>query len=1060
MIELGRTATGTGPQATATRQIFAQMETGDFYQRYFALQSCQGSRDNVHVLRAFTDPSRIIRGLSINLVPVLGTDEQVLVALAGSNSEVAIKLCHTLRKRGRQRVIDTFLQSLAGSNEPEAVRQLLTLLGFGFAELVKLYLPRLEEHSEGHQWARLAKFHPEITASTLTSKAASLTRPDYRLLLNANNALPQLAVHRSDLALALATALLNHFSLRQLQLYRLVTRQPNELAALVLASPDQTNFNFEPVAGRLETGRLLALLTSHPNTVGRRLNWLKRLRPDKRRAVYEALHTGWQDKNGKTDSSLLDWLPQDLRESEGRRHLALPALAASPEDYLFYAAYLPWQEARLLLNPFLGDPDPDLRALAHSTLAQVVLYHREQLPELLKIIRSRRHEQDPVRLAMLTGLANIGPGSWQAEHLVELGEIIREALNAADLSLQTTSQIERLVIKILPRHTEWAAEWLAVLVRERGRVSFYDLAARLSDRDVLRIKGQLLPVLESWSRREREEHLVAAATSLGRRLRVFDELVEVLVSVLKDTRKVWNATDILNLLAEHRRDTLFQLLPQLLAKDASWITLPAVYQTVHHWRQDLITPYLGQHAYKGRFSTGKTRFLLPLYAGFHRWTPAQQDIFARTLSAVAGDETRDSPAIISTIRQLQALPAVPPTRLLELVADKREAVRDTAIGALARLDAGEGVGVLLDMMNDDRARIAIYALRQAVVRMPAEQAVAIVTTVPLNRVTVAKEVVRVLGDLRNEKAYQELLRIAGKADLHRDIRVALLRGLWGYLERDESWPILEEAANSADPVIARAAGRIAVQGLSVQAENRLVRLLTELLNHPQARVRAEVLGRCNRLPVNDREQVLLPQLLAALNSPLPGEYTLAIAAITATYNGQDAPLVGEAVTGITGRRKVLQTLVEYLANAAQLRKEQLLPTVRSVLTALAADPLTATLRLKLATYVVGWEELAGMLTLMAERGELHEEALMTAVRLLEETEDNRVRVTGMEVLEETLATSPDAKLRRLALAALIGQGASLLGWDEARFTRLSRYRDDPSPLVRAAAEFTFPPGEE
>ena len=89
----------------------------------------------------------------------------------------------------------------------------------------------------------------------------------------------------------------------------------------------------------------------------------------------------------------------------------------------------------------------------------------------------------------------------------------------------------------------------------------------------------------------------------------------------------------------------------------SWITQPIVYTYLHRWRQDLLTPFLGQTAYSGRFSTGKTRFVLPLCNGFYRWTPEQQTIFAAVLEEVIRDEQRDSPAVFMAINQLAALPA-------------------------------------------------------------------------------------------------------------------------------------------------------------------------------------------------------------------------------------------------------------------------------------------------------------------------------------------------------------------------------------------------------------------
>ena len=50
----------------------------------------------------------------------------------------------------------------------------------------------------------------------------------------------------------------------------------------------------------------------------------------------------------------------------------------------------------------------------------------------------------------------------------------------------------------------------------------------------------------------------------------------------------------------------------------------------------------------------------------------------------------------------------------------------------------------------------------------------------------AKEVVRLLGELRSDAAYAALLALDAPT-LHRDIRIALLRALWDHLEREETW---------------------------------------------------------------------------------------------------------------------------------------------------------------------------------------------------------------------------------------------------------------------------------
>lgn len=94
---------------------------------------------------------------------------------------------------------------------------------------------------------------------------------------------------------------------------------------------------------------------------------------------------------------------------------------------------------------------------------------------------------------------------------------------------------------------------------------------------------------------------------------------------------------------------------------------------------------------------------------------------------------------------------IPPRRLLALIDDPRLPVRDTALRALGRLDGNEGVSALIQVMDDDRARIAIYALRHALLQMPADQTLNLLNQISLKKVTVAKEVIRLIGELRQQK---------------------------------------------------------------------------------------------------------------------------------------------------------------------------------------------------------------------------------------------------------------------------------------------------------------------
>lgn len=237
---------------------------------------------------------------------------------------------------------------------------------------------------------------------------------------------------------------------------------------------------------------------------------------------------------------------------------------------------------------------------------------------------------------------------------------------------------------------------------------------------------------------------------------------------------------------------------------------------MHHYQQDLLAPlfadqlhivhvhYLNGQSQARRKGRRKSRFRA---SGCARWTSHQQALFAQKALQIIKNEKSDQSTIIQAITWLAALPAVPSTHLIALAKDARPLVRDAALMRLAKLDNGEGIAVLQEALRDQRAVRALYALRPWVLSAPTTTALALLRTIPRTRVTLAKEVVSLLGELHGEEAYQELVAL-DQQELHRDVRLAFLRALWYHLERDETWQILEREAHSADPHIALSAAHL------------------------------------------------------------------------------------------------------------------------------------------------------------------------------------------------------------------------------------------------------------
>ncbi|HVU67829.1 MAG TPA: hypothetical protein VHD63_11890, partial [Ktedonobacteraceae bacterium] len=495
----------------------------------------------------------------------------------------------------------------------------------------------------------------------------------------------------------------------------------------------------------------------------------------------------------------------------------------------------------------------------------------------------------------------------------------------------------------------------------------------------------------------------------------------------------------------------------------------------------------------------------PLRRGYARWTARQQLHFARTLRAVILDETNDDDTIGRAIRRLLALPAIPDRHRLALIKHQRPVVRDLALIHLRLLDNTTPVlPILLDALQDDRAIRAMYALRPWLFALPPHQALNILRSVPLTRVTIAKEKIRLLAELPGEEAFQELLMLE-KQELHRDVRAALVRAFGQHLERDDAWRILEREVSSPDKVIAINTARLSLspspakayharrrfrstdddwsrfftmfwssewntvtlthlagEHLSLKAQQRLMHLFALLLARPELDVRMAVLNGCTRLPAADEGQELLTRLLEAMDADDEKICAAAASAIFGTSVPDDAPAIEQGIRRLLPNRRALQEITPVLQKNLVINRRQLVPIARAMISALADDPLTITLRVELAMISLPWDEVATLLEEAAATNVLHGDALYRACHvsmlvLSRYGMIGRPDSKDMIRLEKQLAASSDERLRRIALATLVAQADEAHGWNAERRARLERYRADPSPLVAAAAQFTIIP---
>ena len=1093
LVELGRAAaTGDAKAAQWLDELWAL----GTYERTLALQAVYGAPADakalVRIVEAATGTSRTLRFRAMRLVAGVCNDEAVATVLAGTASRAARgRLLAMLQRKGRTAAVTRYLEGAGVLDDPRNV----DLLPLASRELLVRELSRFREHASAVGWTRLAKQHAEVLAAEVEFSVERKVDVRARVRL-----LPTLAIAARRAPAPMLAALARWASageyipvlawnelLRRLprETFDLL-RERDERAPVRQASPGAfAGVQLARVAHRLGADRL-AYATRHAYQTlpeGRRgRRWFLRLTPEDRQAAldswaqsryvgawggfllrhmppntparrpaFERWVAAARDPRGVVAVAKLADLPHDLRHEEAERHLSdVPALAGKSER-LEWAALLPFERARERLGSFLGHPEGEMRALALNALVRTLDADRDSIDALFEYLKSRRFEQDPVRLAALRGLAEQPWACFPQRTLPAAGAIVEHALAASDLSSGTASYLERWLVRLFRVDPLWGAERLAELVKVRGTISEPGLGEGLLPGDLARFEPAFQNLVARWSTQERASSLLWLAQSLGRRLELSNSLLSALERLASELPFVGVAATALTLLRRAAPTRFAELVPALLAKDASFAALTTVANHVSCQRQDLLaTLLLASAPMRGRFASGRTHWVLDFPRGTATWTARCQRSWAAQLEQLAREPERDVPTLRFAIDRAATLAFADATGLLRFLSDPRQPVREIAIDAAARLDAAQGLSALIECLGDARARWAIYALRAVFAEMMPRDVITRLRSVPRQQVTVAKEVVRLLGELGGDEAFAEILAFDAPRT-KRDVRIAMLRALWNHLHRPAAWPAFERAAADPDWVVASRIADVPTERLDQHAESRLSALLARVLDRPEPELRLDLLKRAPYLPLLDRERLFLRAILRRVGAQSPDEARAAAWAVLHRLRADDASelaLFLAEVRAVVARRETAHAVLE------TLRPPPYGPGWRrqlatSVLSELSQRSECVVPRIEFASYLLDARALARLFVEIHDERLLHLDAVVAAFSAVD-------RSTAPGAIEELLRPTEPQELRRIALHALLAE-ARVRGWSSERRDRLTNYRSDPSPLVSSAAQWVFPP---
>lgn len=807
---------------------------------------------------------------------------------------------------------------------------------------------------------------------------------------------------------------------------------------------------------------------------------LERLPPSDRGALFSATYAEVDTAAMLWPDALLEALPAATRAAETTRMLALREVAQDRVAALATASFLPVAEARPILQSALGAAQADDRAAAYRLLVACTRRSRspDELGATLAVLRRLRNEQDPVRLAAAAALAQVPAHLFTVAHLTDLVQIVETVAEARDSSPATVGHLRRLILSLLKdlppgpptARLDMILAALDRLAGSAGTMAFGQLGRDLrkgAERDVL---AALLPRLRKDARRDRFDLAISLASGLGRRGWDLDALQDLLRRATRAPADatVRRAVDLWLAPPRTRADRV----GELIAADPSTLMLAPVLRAVTTQRQDLLDVLFRPRPLKGRFLTGNVRYVPIIASGLPGWLPRQHRAYADALIQLIGDSA-DKPRIGARgLRALARIPQIGADRLEPFLASSAADVVEAALAGLAWTDQPDRqLARLLGFAGGGRARVAVSAAtRCARFARPDVLGGALdaVLAAPTAKITARKEAVRLLARYQPPGALDQLVAVAARGDVHRDVRIAIGRSLRSFLDDPRAWTILaSQTTGSPDEALALAGtlpGHIAERH-----RRQFGQLVADLTAHPDQRTKTAALS-----------------ALAAWSAWVAGAADLAASGVGDLASGPSwqpalrtlghifadgqggaatAQLIG-ALAADTGSqetdageqrdrpsRQRLAALVDTLSSVDAGRRRPVRDDLIACADALTAVPTTLHWEIALLLSAADLAQPADLLHRLAGRIASRPIAAAAAAAVLAaalQRDQSHWQPEDLGATASSLATAT-SQVSKLFAVAIISAAGPRSGWSPDWRQRLRTIRQSPDPDVATAA---------
>jgi hypothetical protein len=894
MALLGRDAAGT----KALNNLLDELLSGDTYQQMLCLFASVAARDGPRILTLLQSESTLLRNYTAPTCWAVTDDEALAAVVLKAAPDTRKRLIRAIAKQRRTVLAERLFPEIRAKVGADLA---VLLLSACTPATVEKALAE-DSHAIKH-WQRLAGRYPDIVLRLLQQTFEAAPQRTYQSLWqHFDSAWKPLTLLRPEKVLELVqafTVVPSKSSSRYYWFRRafntdwlgipsqvleiLIKRLPDGVFNLLTQAqyheklqnnglPTSVLNHFRLFSSKQQI-TLLQQLVKNPSSVAEALAQLPpSVRAERFTAAYanvDTQHTVWPE-------TLLDTLPHADRAKLAQHQLTLREIREEPQRQLAMTAYDDIDNARPLLEKAATSAQAEERGQALALLVRCTARYRRGLTETLTFLQRLKNEQDPVRSAAWTALANeVPPSLFKAEHVELLQQLVNFSMEARDTSPATRYAIEELAFTLLcanatePKSQLFTAalEILRQLAQQSGSLQLPSLSNKLPLGTEYAIVEALIPLIRAFEQREQYSLLLRLVESLGKRGRYIAKLQEALEMVV-NAKPDYLAERAIDLwLAPFKtRDARVR---KLLDKDSSVIRIDRVFQHLHRHRQEWLDPFLTKKTIKGQFLTGKTPYLLPAQSGFQRWLPRQQQTFTKWLHIVANDEKHDDQHQVQAIHTLARIPTSNTATFESYLNSEEVVINEAALGALSWIDHPQtALPILLQYLEGDRARVAMYAVPRCARLVEPEKLVLVLQQLLSRdklRVTVHKEAIRLLGTHATPASLPLLHEQWQRPSVHRDVQIAIGHAARHLLSHEEAWKLVEKLAKTEDVDIARSLFAQQPTALPQTARVRYAKLLLNMTTHSDVRVRNEVFTTLKEWTVGAEEEIAAAAVTSIIN---------------------------------------------------------------------------------------------------------------------------------------------------------------------------------------------------